>query len=136
MKCQSPPQQIRRRSKQHQKTAPPMASASVGPSMSRSTHVKASDSSTQDPVAQLLSMLEQDSQVLMLVPDAVLDGASQYWAPSYAPSTDHNLTRDIPPSVQEQQANSTGVDVVDEKIPTAASPHPLLFASSYVLTVS
>ncbi|XP_049839309.1 uncharacterized protein LOC126284431 [Schistocerca gregaria] len=112
MKRQSPPQQNRRRSKQHQKT-PPMTSASVGPSMSRSTHVKASDSSTQDPVAQLLCMLEQDSQVLMSVPEAALDGASQYWAPSYAPSTDHNLTRDIPPSVQEQQANSTGVDVVD-----------------------
>ncbi|XP_049944297.1 uncharacterized protein LOC126426380 [Schistocerca serialis cubense] len=135
MKRQSPPQQNRRRSKQHQKT-PPVTPASAGPSMSRSTHVKASDSSTWDPVAQLHSMLEQDSQVFMSVPEATLDGASQYWAPSYAPSTDHNLTRDIPPSVQEQQANRTGLDVVDEKITTAASPQPLLFISSCVLTVS
>ncbi|XP_046992746.1 pollen-specific leucine-rich repeat extensin-like protein 2 [Schistocerca americana] len=94
--------------------APPVASASAGSNLPRPTHVK---TSTQDPAAQLLSMLEQNSEVLMSVLEATLDGG-----PSYAPSIDHR-PRDLPPSVQEQQANHADVDVVDEKIPTASAPN-------------
>ncbi|XP_049816315.1 uncharacterized protein LOC126263273 [Schistocerca nitens] len=86
VKCQSPQQQQNRRRKQ-QKTSL-VTSASAGSNLSGPAHVVTSDSSTQDPVVQLLSMLEQDSGVLMSVPETAFEAeaASQYWTPSYAPS--------------------------------------------------
>ncbi|XP_046985988.1 ornithine decarboxylase antizyme 1 [Schistocerca americana] len=108
-------------------------SSLAGSNLSGPAHVVTSDSSMQDPVVKILSMLEQDSEVLMSVPETALEAASQYWTPLYAPSIDHRI-RDVEPSVQEQQANCVGVDVVDEKIPASSAPQPLLFTSCYVLT--